>query len=51
MTYIGNDFAGFWQGGSYDFGPLILSFVILGSISFAVLLLGLWKRRRRGFPR
>lgn len=47
MTYIGNDFAGFWQGGSYDFGPLVLSFAILGAISFAVLLLGLWKRRRR----
>ncbi|MBC5648330.1 ABC transporter permease [Christensenella tenuis] len=47
MTYIGNDFAGFWQGGSYDFGPLVLSFAILGAISFAILLLGLWKRRRR----
>ena len=47
MTYIGNDFAGFWQGGSYDFGPLVLSFAILGAISFATLLLGLWKRRRR----
>lgn len=49
MTYIGNDFAGFWQGGAYDPGPLILSFAVLGAVSFAVLLLGIWKRRRRGF--
>lgn len=47
MTYIGNDFAGFWQGGSYDFGPLTLSFAVLGAISSSILLLGLWKRRRR----
>lgn len=49
MTYISRDFIGFWRGGSYDFGPIVLSFVFFGAISCVVLFLGVWKNRRKGY--
>ncbi|WP_373212227.1 ABC transporter permease [Ruminococcus sp. 5_1_39BFAA] len=45
MTYIGNDFITFWQGGSYNFAPLIQAFLLLGAVSGIILLLS---RRKRG---
>lgn len=46
MTYISRDFAGFWQGGSYDFKPLLLSFLLLGGIACAFLFASIWKNKR-----
>lgn len=45
MTYISNDFAGFWQGGSYNFMPFIQSFLFLGAAAGILLLFSL---RRKG---
>jgi len=47
MTYISSDFAGFWQGGSYDFTPLLLSFLLLGIIAGALLFASIWKNKRK----
>lgn len=47
MTYISNDFADFWQGGSYNFVPLIQSFLFFGSLAGILLLLSLYKNRRK----
>ncbi|MEA5004429.1 MAG: ABC transporter permease, partial [Christensenella sp.] len=47
MTYISRDFAGFWQGGSYDFTPLLLSFLLLGVIACAFLFASIWKNKRK----
>lgn len=33
MTYISNDFAGFWQGGSYNFMPYIQSCIFLAAFT------------------
>ena len=41
MTYIGRDFADFWQGGSYNFMPLIQSFRFVGARAGIMLLLSL----------
>lgn len=38
MTYIGRDFADFWQGGSYNFMPLIQSFLFFGALAGILLL-------------
>lgn len=46
MTYIGTDFAEIWNGGAYDFQPLILSFVLFGVVSVVILALSIRKRRR-----
>ncbi|MCI9399965.1 MAG: ABC transporter permease [Lachnospiraceae bacterium] len=46
MTYISNDFAEFWQGGSYNFIPLIQSFLFFGASAGILLLLSLYKNRR-----
>lgn len=39
MTYISNDFIDFWQGGSYNFMPLIQSFLFLGAVAGILLYL------------
>lgn len=44
MTYISNDFAGFWQGGSYNFMPFIQSFLFLGAAAGILLLFSLRKK-------
>ncbi len=46
MTYIANDFIDFWQGGSYNFGPLIQSFLFLGAVSGILLLFASYKNKR-----
>ncbi len=33
MTYVSNDFASFWQGGSYNFMPYIQSRLFLGALA------------------
>ncbi len=47
MTYIGQDFVDFWQGGSYNFAPMIQSFLFLGAVSGIILLLSLKKNSRK----
>lgn len=46
MTYIANDFISFWQGGNYNFGPLIQSFLFLGAVSGILLLFASYKNKR-----
>ena len=46
MTYVSNDFIDFWQKGSYNFVPLIQSFIFLGAISCIILILSLYRDRR-----
>lgn len=46
MNYIGNDFIDFWQGGSYNFGPMIQSYLFLGAIAGILLLAAGYKNRR-----
>ncbi|MFS0782092.1 ABC transporter permease [Bacillus sp. 1P06AnD] len=46
MSYMNNDFLAFWQGRSYDFMPIVLSFIAFGSISFALLFISSWKNKR-----
>lgn len=47
MTYIAEDYINFWQGGSYNFAPIIQSFLFLGAISGIVLLFSLKRGKRR----
>lgn len=47
MTYIGKDYIDFWQGGSYNFAPIIQSFLFLGAVSGIILLLSLKKNSRK----
>ena len=46
MTYVSNDFASFWQGGSYNFMPYIQSLLFLGAIAGILLLYSMHKKRR-----
>lgn len=46
MSYICNDFASFWQGGQYNFMPLIQSFLFVGAMAGILLLYALYKSRR-----
>ncbi len=46
MTYVSNDFASFWQGGSYNFMPYIQSLLFLGAIAWILLLYSMHKNRR-----
>ena len=46
MTYVSNDFASFWQGGSYNFMPYIQSLLFLGAIAGILLLYSIHKNRR-----
>lgn len=47
MTYMCNDFIDFWQGGKYNFVPLIQSFLFLGAVSVLILLYALHRDKRR----
>lgn len=47
MSYISNEFIEFWTEGSYNFAPLIQSFLFFGAISGIVLILALRKERRK----
>lgn len=46
MSYIGSDFIDFWQGGSYNFGPMIQSYLFLGAVCGILLLAAGYKNRR-----
>ena len=46
MSYIGNDFVDFWQGGNYNFVPLIQSFLFLGAVSGILLIFSVYKNKR-----
>lgn len=46
MTYVSNDFIDFWQGGNYNYMPLIQSFLFLGAVSGILLLFSLYRSRR-----
>lgn len=47
MTYISNDFIGFWQGDAYNFMPLIQSFLFMGAVVAILLLYSNSRLRRR----
>ncbi|GFI18359.1 hypothetical protein IMSAGC009_03535 [Lachnospiraceae bacterium] len=38
MTYVSNDFIGFWQGGKYNFMPFIQSFIFMGAAAGILLM-------------
>lgn len=46
MSYMSEDFAGFWQGGSYNFVPFIQSMIFLAGISCLVLFIALRKNNK-----
>ena len=46
MTYISNDFADFWQGGTYQFMPFIQSFIFFGAVAGILLLFSMYKNKR-----
>ncbi len=46
ITYVSSDFIDFWQKGSYNFVPLIQSFIFIGAISCIILILSLYRDRR-----
>lgn len=48
MTYISNDFADFWQGGSYNFMPYIQSCIFLGAVTGILALYAQYRNRRIG---
>lgn len=47
MSYISSDFIDFWKEGTYNFAPLIQSFLFLGAAAGIVLVLALQKDRRK----
>lgn len=47
MSYISNEFIDFWTGGSYNFAPLIQSFLFLGAAAGILLLAALQKQVRK----
>lgn len=46
MSYISSDFVDFWQGGSYNFAPLIQSFLFFGAVCFLVLIISIRINKR-----
>ena len=46
MSYISRDFVKIWEGGSYDYAPLIQSFLFLAAIAGILVLLGIRKSNR-----
>ena len=46
MSYISSDFISFWQGGSYNFIPLIQSYLFFGAVCFIILILSIRKNQR-----
>ncbi len=47
MSYISSDFVEFWQGGSYNFAPMIQSYLFFGAVSSIILILSIRKNQRR----
>lgn len=46
MSYITSDFIDFWTEGSYNFAPLVQSFLFTGAVSGIVLLIAVRRERR-----
>lgn len=46
MSYIANDFINFWQGGSYNFGPMIQAFLFFGALCGLLVVYAGYKNRR-----
>lgn len=46
MSYISNDFGKFWTGGSYNFAPLVQSYLFFGAVTGIILILAFRKERR-----
>lgn len=46
MTYISNDFADFWTGGSYNFMPFIQSLLFFGAIAGILLMYAQYRNGR-----
>lgn len=46
MTYVSKDYIDFWNGGSYNFGPIIQAFLFLGAISVIVLMYSMKRNGR-----
>ncbi|MHB8130860.1 MAG: ABC transporter permease [Mobilitalea sp.] len=46
MSYISSDFVDFWQGGKYNFAPVVQSYLFFGAISFIILILSIRKNQR-----
>ena len=46
MTYISNDFADFWQGGSYNFMPYLQSCIFLAAITGILAMYAQYRNRR-----
>lgn len=46
MSYISSDFIEFWQGGTYNFAPLIQSYLFFGAVSFIVLIISMKRNQR-----
>ncbi|MBU3877441.1 ABC transporter permease [Faecalicatena sp. AGMB00832] len=47
MSYISSDFIDFWTEGSYNFAPLIQSFLFTGAVSGIVLLIAVRREYRK----
>lgn len=45
-TYVTNDFISFWQGGDYNWMPLVQSFLFFGAVSGINLFIALYKSKR-----
>ena len=46
MSYISSDFIEFWQGGSYNFGPMIQAFLFFGALCGLLVIYSNYKNRR-----
>lgn len=46
MSYIGTDFMGFWEKGSYNFAPIIQAFLFFGAVSGIILIYAMYRERR-----
>jgi ABC-2 type transport system permease protein len=46
MSYMSGDFAGFWQGGKYNFAPFLQSMLFFGAVSLIILILSIRKNQR-----
>jgi ABC-2 type transport system permease protein len=46
MSYISSDFIDFWQGGKYNFAPMVQSYLFFGAVSFIILILSIRKNQR-----
>lgn len=46
MSYISKDFVNIWEGGSYNYAPLIQSFIFFAAIAGILVLLGIRKSNR-----